>query len=115
MPRPRGKTKQTRLSFNPPAAASQDNNNTQRDPGDQKSRHANLRYGHPSLATVRRGKLPSAAPPPADTKSKKDEESAPFVREKSPAKAVPEKKRTGGFLSLDLFSRICSLTLLLLK
>ena len=118
MPRPRGKTKQTRLSFNPPAAASQDNNNTQRDPGDQKSRHANLRYGHPSLATVRRGKLPSAAPPPppppADTKSKEDEESAPFVREKSPAKAVPEKKKTGGFFALDLFLRICALTLLLL-
>ena len=114
MPRPRGKTKQTRLSFNPQAAASQDNNNTQRDPGDQKSRHANLRYGHPSLPTVRRGKLPSAAPPPppADTKSSaiEDERSAPFVGEKSPSKAVSGKEKNGGFLALDLLSKIYSLT-----
>lgn len=107
MPRPRGKTKQTRLSFNPPAAASQDKDNTQNDPGDQKGRHANLRYGHPSLSTVRRGKLPSAAPPPpppADTKSSaiEDEGSVLFATEKSPSKAVSGKKKTGAFLALDL-------------
>ena len=109
---PRGKTKQTRLSFKPPAAASRDNNNTQRDPGDQKSRHANLRYGHPSLATVRREEPSSAAapspPPPANTKSSaiEDERSAPSVREKLPVKAVSGKEKNGGFLELTLLLRV---------
>ena len=113
---PRGKTKQTRLSFKPPAAASQDKDSTQRDPGDQKSRHANLRYGHPSLATVRLGKPPSAAapsPPPANTKSStiEDERSAPSVREKLPSKAVSGKEKNGGFLWITFKGLLADLTI----
>lgn len=112
---PRGKTKQTRLSFKPPAAASQDKDSTQRDPGDQKSRHANLRYGHPSLATVRRGKPPSAAAPspPANTQSStiEDERSAPSVREKLPSKAVSGKEKNGGFLWITFKGLLADLTI----
>lgn len=65
MPRKQSKPKQTRLSFNPaPSASAQTTshdatNTSQRSnsPQKQKSREANLRYGHPSLGTLSRRKV----------------------------------------------------------
>lgn len=68
MPRRQSKPKQTRLSFNPApstststqATTSHDTTSTgqrSNSPEEQKNREANLRYAHPSMGTLARGKL----------------------------------------------------------
>lgn len=93
MPRSRGTTKQTRLSFapvsSPPAGGEQS-------PDNGKDRRANLRYGHPSLATVRKNGPQIVGPktsPTAFVVSKTSKEKLPSIPEEPRRKSLKKKKK----------------------
>lgn len=94
MPRARGKAKQTRLSFAPVASPSQAAEPT---PEDEANRLATLRYGHPSLPTLRKdtsrrpdsrtSPAPFVETKPSEKKSKKSRSKAEKRKRKSSKKS----------------------------
>lgn len=108
MPRRQSKPKQTRLSFNPAPSTqttSHDATSTSQrsnSPEHQKSREANLRYEHPSLGTISRGKVRVGGLDREEGKKKQKHKQKHKEQQQLPSRPATDKsagrKKKGGSL-----------------